>query len=186
MELRELFKNIDKLTIGDYILREIDFNDLDDIFEIFSNKKVMKYYDLYPHKVIEESKNLISNFKKNSINGNMIRFGIIEASTNKLIGTCGFHNFSKENNKAEIGYDLNINYWNRGIMTKIINRLVEIGINDLNLNRIEAFVETENINSRKLLLSCKFTEEGLLRDYEKCKERFIDLYIYGIIKKDLI
>lgn len=185
MDLNEIYKKNNELLIGNYYLRKINYDDINDIYNIFSDKEVMKYYDLYPHKTLEESKSLITNFIDNCNLGTMIRFGIIEVSTNRLIGTCGFHNFSKTNNKAEIGYDLNRDYWNKGIMTQVINKLVSIGMRELQLNRIEAFVEPENIGSRNVLKKCKFTEEGLLRQYEMCKGRYIDLYIYSILKYDL-
>lgn len=51
----------------------------------------------------------------------------------------------------------------------------EYGFDTLELNRIEAFVEPENVG---------FQAEGLLKDNYYWKNRFVDNVIYALIKKD--
>jgi RimJ/RimL family protein N-acetyltransferase len=46
------------------------------------------------------------------------RWGISLKSSGQLVGTCGFHKWNKHDLHAEIGYDLNPEFWGQGIMTK--------------------------------------------------------------------
>lgn len=52
------------------------------------------------------------------------------------------------------------------------------------LNRIEAFVEPENVGSRKVLEKIGFREEGILKENYYWKNRFVDKAIYAFLKKD--
>ncbi|SEK25191.1 GNAT family N-acetyltransferase [Paenibacillus sp. OK003] len=62
-----------------------------------------------------------------------------------------------------IGYKLTPEYWHQGIMTEVVEKVIEYGFNNLGLNRIEAFVEPENVGSRKVLEKIGFREEGILK-----------------------
>lgn len=55
---------------------------------------------------------------------------------------------------------------------------------ELNLNRIEALVLPENAASQHLLDRLGFQQEGLLRQYEKTRGQFDDLYMYSLLKAE--
>ena len=76
-----------------------------------------------------------------------------------FLGTIGYNNFS-EKHRANLGYDLQSIYSNKGYMTEAIEAVVEFGFNNLNVNRIEAEVMIGNIQSEKLLLKLGFHNEG--------------------------
>jgi RimJ/RimL family protein N-acetyltransferase len=67
--------------------------------------------------------------------------------------------------RAELGYVLAKKYWGQGIATKAISLMLEIGFRDLGVQRIEAFVDPDNIGSVRVLEKSGFTKEGLLQKY---------------------
>lgn len=50
-----------------------------------------------------------------------------------MIGTAGFNNISKQHLRGEISYDLNPEYWGRGIMTNTIFKIIEFAFKEMEL-----------------------------------------------------
>ncbi|ADL53496.1 GNAT family N-acetyltransferase [Clostridium cellulovorans] len=184
MNLVTVFNEMKCIETDNLILREITLNDVDDIFNIFSDKDVMKFYDVFPHNSKEESISLINKFIAGFKNKKMIRWGICLKNSSEIIGTCGFHSISTNNLKVEIGYELRKSEWNKRYMSEAINGLIKFAFEVFEVNRIEAFVEKENISSHGLLVKCGFQKEGVLREYEVCRGQLIDLIIFSMLNKD--
>jgi [ribosomal protein S5]-alanine N-acetyltransferase len=166
------------------ILRQLRLEDSIDLYNYFSKDEVTEYYDLESFTEQKQAEDLIKNWneKFNKLVG--IRWGITLKTEDRIIGTCGFHNWSKEHFKAEIGYELTPEYWQQGIMTEVLRSVIKYGFEDLGLNRVEALIDTDNISSRKLLEKLGFSEEGLLKEYFFEKKRFVDAVIFSVLKKE--
>lgn len=133
---------------------------------------------------IEQAEELIDRWNQKFERNQGIRWGITLRSESRVIGTCGFHGWMKNHYKAEIGYELTPEYWRQGYMTEVIQKIIEFGFNNLGLNRIEAFVEPENVGSRKVLEKIGLSEEGTLKEHFYWRNRFVETVIYAILKKD--
>lgn len=166
------------------ILRKTKISDKDDIFEIFSDEEVLKYYDMLPMKNLKESEELIKNHKKWYEEKAGIRWAIELKSSGKVVGTCGFHNFDDEFMRAETGYELNKNYWRQGIMYEALSKIVDFAFNNLNLNRLEAVVDDVNEASKKFLLKLGYKYEGCLRKRFYFRKKFIDEHYFGYLKDE--
>lgn len=167
-----------------FILRQIKQDDSQEIFQYFSMDEVTKFYDLESFTNIEQAEELICRWNQRFENNQGIRWGITLRSEDCVIGTCGFHGWAKNHCKIEIGYELTPEYWRQGIMTEVIPKIIEFGFNNLGLNRIEAFVEPENMGSRKVLEKVGFTEEGILKEHFYWRNRFVDNVLYALLKKE--
>lgn len=75
-------------------------------------------------------------------------------------------------------------FWGKGYAPEAILSLMDYAFSTLEFNRIEAKVESENINSIKVLQKLNFTFEGTMRKCEKSNEKFIDLSIYSKLITD--
>lgn len=166
------------------ILSPLKDSDAQDIFEIFSDKKVMQFYDLLPFETLERAKEQVQFFTNGYAQKQMIRWGIRFKENSKLIGTCGFFAFNEDAEKAELGYELNSSYQGKGIMTEAISEALVFLFRQTTVNRVEAYVEPENIPSQKLLEKLGFTKEGTLRQYERCRGELIDICVFGLLRKE--
>jgi [ribosomal protein S5]-alanine N-acetyltransferase len=167
-----------------FVLRQIKQDDSKEIFQYFSKDEVTKFYDLESFTNIEQAEELIHRWNQRFENNQGIRWGITLRSEGSVIGTCGFHGWAKNHCKIEIGYELTPEYWQQGFMTEVIPKIIEFGFNNLGLNRIEAFVEPENIGSRKVLEKVGFREEGILKEHFYWRNRFVDNVLYALLKKE--
>ncbi len=80
-----------------------------------------------------------------------IAWGITLKNDPKIIGTICLWNFSQNNKTAEVGYDLDPKYQNKGSMSETLKMIIDFGFKELKPDKIEAFTHTENENSIKLL-----------------------------------
>jgi ribosomal-protein-alanine N-acetyltransferase len=76
--------------------------------------------------------------------------------TDKLIGTICLFDFSGDNLKAEIGYELLPDFQGKGIMQEAISKVINFGIQHIGLNSIEAYTHAENQSSTRLLEKFNF------------------------------
>lgn len=83
-----------------------------------------------------------------------------------------------------LGYWIGSRYIRRGYGTAAVLAMLEHGFNGIELNRIEAACQPENIASQKLLERCGFSREGLARDYLKINGVWQDHNIFAITAGD--
>lgn len=173
------------LTTGHLRLREIQPSDAEALFDYFSRDEVTEFFDLPTFKTLDEAHNLVKMWEERYAMKDTIRWAIcLKKQPDKLIGTCGFHNFATEHFRAEIGYELHPDFWQKGLMTEAISTIIQFGFTTLQLNRIEAFIDPANLVSRKLLGKVGLISEGVLHDYFFEKERFVDGEIFALLRKN--
>ncbi|HEU4495433.1 MAG TPA: GNAT family N-acetyltransferase [Flavobacterium sp.] len=68
------------------LLRELTANDVEVIFELYSDKEAMKFRASKPFENIEEAAVMINKAAENIKNGTEYRYAIIEKTSNKLVG----------------------------------------------------------------------------------------------------
>ena len=169
-----------------FILRKIEISDAEQIYHYFSNDEVTKYYDLDTFTEMNEAIRLIENWNKRFLKKEGIRWGIATKGTNKIIGSCGYHNWMREHDKAEIGFEVAPAYWRQGVIAEVIQPILTYGFNQMELNRIEAFYDPENIASKKSLDKAGFIYEGTLRKAAFEKGRYCDAAVCSILKEEYV
>src|SRR5690606_4383510 len=99
----------------------------------------------------------------------------------ELIGTCGYHRWSRQHHKAEIGYDLSPQWQGRGYMREAVAVMLQHGFSAMGLRRVEALVAVANERSANLLRRLGFVREGLLRESSYSGGRFHDHELYALL-----
>ena len=180
------FKDFPKLETERFILRKGVVNDSKDLFELYSNENVVKYLPLKLFDSVEDAIDEINWYEKIFKEQIGLRWVIEETMTQKVIGTCGYLNYEKEHNRIEIGYDLKPDYWGQGIMQETLGKIIHFAFTSMEINKIEAKVEPENKASIRLLGKLNFCQEGVLRQHEFEKGKYVDLVLFSILKSEYI
>ncbi|WP_343101035.1 GNAT family N-acetyltransferase [Romboutsia sp. MSSM.1001216sp_RTP31141st1_G3_RTP31141_220114] len=135
------------------ILKEVCLENTKDMYEYAKEEKVVRYMTFPKHESLGNTKNLIESFFiERYKQGISYDYGITYKENNKFIGTSGFCRI--ENKVATLGYCLNPDYWNKGIMTEVVTRLIKFGFDDLKLEKIEAQFYDGNIKSGNVMKKC--------------------------------
>lgn len=178
------FKIFPRLETERLYLREITEDDVEPLFDIFSDPKVAEYDNHYPIESKIMITNIIKRWRQGYLVQEQIRWGIICKKSNSLIGTCFLGEFRFPSKGCEIGYQLVQREWNKGYITEALQRVISFGFEKLKLNRIEAVITPGNDASIQVLKRIGFTEEGLLRERNFFKGKFQDGIMMAMLKRD--
>lgn len=85
---------------------------------------------------------------------------------------------------AHLGYWVGAAHVRRGYATAAVQALAAHAFGTIDLNRLAAACQPENIASQKLLERCGFTREGLARDYLMINGQWRDHFIYALTARD--
>lgn len=143
-------------------MRELNLDDIEAVYRHFSIAEVTRFMDIDVCKDLDEAEEIITFH----INDSGCRYGLFSKANNELIGTCGFHCWSTEEDetKAEIGFDLAPSYWGMGYMQEAAREIIRMGFDLMKLDHIEATTEVANVQSQKLLKKIGFNQELGLKD----------------------
>ena len=138
------------------VLRTITEHDAAKILGIRSNAEINQFLHRNPPKNSYEALDFILSIKKKTINKEILFLGIASQNHPLLLGTICLWKFSKDRTTAELGYELLPAYHGKGIMSEAVQFILNYGFKNLNLKKIDAFTNKNNLNSVKLLEKSKF------------------------------
>ena len=164
-------------------LKEIQPTDIQNIHKGLSDPVVTEYYDVHfpTLEATQEQMDWYADLRKNETG---IWWSVYSRDTNTFCGAGGYNSWDKSNQKAEIGFWLLPEYWGKGIMQEVMPCIFQAGFQELDLNRIEGFVLSDNIKCKKALEKIHFKYEGTMQECEMKNGKWIDIDIYAILKKN--
>lgn len=112
------------------------------------------------------------------------QFAIVTFNDARLIGSCGIRLKSPDSREADMGYELDPEYWGKGLATEAARALLNFGFHGLGMHRISATCIAENISSIRVLERIGMRCEGRLRENEWMKDRWWDTLLYGILEDE--
>jgi ribosomal-protein-alanine N-acetyltransferase len=172
------------IETGRLTLRQVQQSDVNGIFFLRSDKKVLKYLDREPAATIEEAALWIQKINDLEKNNNAVTWAITLKPDLTLIGTICFWNITKEHYRAEIGYALNPDHQSKGIMQEAMTAVLDYGFKIMKLHSIEANVNPNNLSSIKLLERNNFIREGYFKENYFFNGKFSDSAIYSLISPE--
>ncbi len=165
-------------------LKPLKEQDVQFFYSWINDDEVIKY-SLSAFQKMESKQAIDSWFIKLLANRDDLQFGIYCKDTNQLIGYAGISNISKLNKSGE--YFIFIgdkSQWGRGISTEVTKRVLEIGFNNLELNRIMLTVSEPNIGGVKSYLKAGFKQEGILREASFRDGQFHNKIVMSVLKME--
>jgi len=118
-------------------------------------------------------------------NKTFLYFQLLEKESLRVLGWCGFHTWYKNHFRAELGYVIHDSeFHSKGLMTEAIGPIIGYGFNALNLNRIEAFVGSDNLASLGILKKQKFKNEGLLKSHYFKNGIAEDSLVFALLREE--
>lgn len=147
-------------------LRQLNLNDLDDLFELRFHDDVIKFIARKKSHDKNTIKQFILDRNADVATNKIVFWAIQQQEQSRLIGTISLWNFNDTKTVAEVGYELHPDYHNKGFMSEALEAVLEFGFTKLKLEAIEAFTDKNNTNSQLLLEKFNFkydankTDEG--------------------------
>ncbi|MEM8584761.1 MAG: GNAT family N-acetyltransferase [Bacteroidota bacterium] len=136
------------------ILRGIQENDVQGIFELDSDPEVHRYLGNRPISSIEEAESTVKYIRDQYEKDGIGRFAVLDKSTEEFIGWAGLkyeRTVRTDMDYYDLGYRLKRKFWGRGIATEAALESLKYGFQILKLQQIYAGAQVDNLGSNKVL-----------------------------------
>ncbi|MGI2328320.1 GNAT family N-acetyltransferase [Planococcus sp. YIM B11945] len=178
--------NLPVLETERLILRKLKMEDAKDMFEYASVASVSRFMPWEVHKSVEETKGFLSFILQSYEQKKKLTWAIELKSEGKMIGTIDFVNWMPKRFKAELAYVLSHHYWGNGFTAEAGKALLAYGFGDMELNKVEAPIMLDNVQSRRVLEKLGMKFEGIARQHMIIKGEFVDLAFYSLLKSEYL
>jgi [ribosomal protein S5]-alanine N-acetyltransferase len=167
-------------------LKELNPEIMNIVFTSYSDEEIVAFLGLKSENELDIEK---INFSQglSSYRSSFKAFLIVEKSSGQVIGKAGFHNWATQHSRAEVGYAIYDDAdKGKGYMTEALAAIIDFGFMHMRLNRIEAFVGTNNEPSLKLLARFGFVREGVLRSHYFKNNRMEDSVCFSLLQSEYV
>jgi len=165
-------------------LRKLVSDDAPAFFPIHSDKETLKYWSNEPVSDLSEVEKIVEQNLHWVETGTCLYWAIEELEHGKVIGSCTLFTIDDQNQRAEVGYILNREYWGRGLMSEALEAMIEYAFETMKLHRLEADTDPRNAASLALLEKFGFVKEGFFRERWWVHGQWLDSDMLGLLKSD--
>jgi [ribosomal protein S5]-alanine N-acetyltransferase len=183
-ELNRVIREHTPLMTVRLALRQLRPTDADDIFHYAHDPEVTRYTTWDAHRTVADSLMFIEQTIAAYQRGENVELAMELKETNKVIGTCGMVSVSAEHCRGELAFAMAKEHWGGGLMREALTAMLGFGYGPLQLNRIWARVDPDNMNTIRLLKRAGWQFEGTLRQDVKVRGQFRDVKLYSLLKKE--
>lgn len=177
-------KNYPELETTRLILRKPSASDIPNIVKHINNPKIADATLNIPYPYNTDHAIFWINMAHQGFaNQDKYVFVIEDRETGEVIGGIGLH-LTKRFNRAEFGYWLSESFWNKGLMSEALKRMIDFGFEDLKLNKLTAVHNTTNPASGKVMEKNRMVKEGVLKQHYKKGDTYQDVVQYGVLQSE--
>jgi [ribosomal protein S5]-alanine N-acetyltransferase len=166
------------------LLRPFAETDSEAIYALQSNARVLRYWDSPPWTDRARAQAFIAACWQMEQDGSGARFAIETLQTRAFVGWCSMFRWNPVYRSLGIGYCLGEPAWGNGYATEAVRAMLHWAYDALDLNRVEAELDTRNAASARVLEKLGFEREGLRREDCVVAGEVSDSWIYGLLRRD--
>ena len=151
------FTPFPELTTARFRLRQLMQDDANEIFALRSDDFINQYLDRPKANTLDDARNFITKVTEGIAKNESIFWVVTPRDEARFLGTICLWNISREEAKADIGYELLPENHGKGIMQDVIPEVIRYALEEMRLLSIEAELSPRNVKSVKLLEKNGFT-----------------------------
>jgi RimJ/RimL family protein N-acetyltransferase len=164
-------------------LRALESADVDDLYEIFGDPEVMRYWSRPPFASTQVARDFLAEIHEGFARRRLFQWGIVEATSSKVVGTCTLFQFDRAGFRCELGFALGRRFWGKSIARRAVAVVLRFAFDVLGVHRVEADADPRNERSLGLLERLGFQREGLLRERYCVNGEVQDAVILGLLEQ---
>lgn len=170
---------------ADIMLKQLQIENAEELFSLTdSNRAYLKQWLpwLDSTTIVDDSKNFIIHMCDEYEHKNALQMGIWYKD--QLVGSIGFHDFDHINKKTSIGYWLGKSFQGKGIIIRAVKAVLAFAFETEGMNKVQIQCGTLNTKSNAIPRKLNFRHEGILREEQWLYDRFVDMNVYSLLKKE--
>ena len=176
------FSPFPEIRTNRLLLRRVALTDAPEILFLRSDDSVLQYIDREKAKTIEEAETFIQSIIDMHEKEEALMWVIcLLEEPGKLVGTIGFWHMLKEHYRAEVGYVLHPDHWNKGIMKEAMQAVINYAFGPMQLHSIEARINPDNIASAAVLEKTGYIREAYFKEDYCFRGKFMDTAVYSLV-----
>lgn len=165
-------------------LRPFTDADADALFALHSNAHVLRYWDSPPWREPARAGRFIAACRQMADDGTGARVAIDRVDDGGFVGWCSVSRWNPDFRSAALGYCLDDAAWGRGYATEAARALLRWAFEAMDLNRVQAEVDTRNAASGRVLTKLGFVREGTLREDCIVNGEVSDSWVFGLLRRE--
>jgi RimJ/RimL family protein N-acetyltransferase len=165
-------------------LRHVGAGDAADLFTVFGDVEVMRYWSRPAFEDLSETDDYIAAIHEGFSRRSLFQWALERKADHVVIGTCTLAQLDASNRRAEVGFALGRSSWGAGLGQEAVSRLLEFAFGELGLHRIEADVDPRNTRSLSVLQRLGFVREGQLRERWLVGGQAQDSVLLGLLARE--
>lgn len=175
------------MIIGEkVILRSLNHSDLDRIVALHNNIEIKKLAMMHPFPVsIDMDKNWIDKILLDTSNKE-VYFAIEEKESKEFAGFTALTRINWINRNCYFSIVLDPRFHGKGIGKEATKLLLSYGFNQLNMNKVLLEVIVTNKPAIELYRKIGFEEECVLKQHFYSDNRYHDIFVMSIFKKEYL
>ena len=168
------------------VLRPFRLTDAKDAQTLAGHREVASTTYNIPHPYEDGmAETWISTHKDTFKQGKGVTYAMTLKKDGRLVGCISLMGLTL-GHQGELGYWIGVPYWGKGYCTEAGEALLEYGFTELDLNRIHASYFSRNPASGRVMEKLGMTYEGTRKQHILKWNKFEDLALKGILRKDWI
>lgn len=173
------------LTTDRMIIRDFTLADEEAVHDYGSDPEVVRYMPWGPN-TREETRGFLERVTATQQQHPRLAYemALVLRSTNQLIGGCGITITRSGVREAMLGYCLHRNYWGQGYMSEAARAMVGFAFEQLEVHRVYATCDPDNIGSRRVMEKIGMSFEGRLRDHQLIRGAWRDSLVHSILEHE--
>lgn len=171
------------IEFGDFRLRPLRQDDAADLFAYLQDPRVTERTS-FPEVTLALAETMVERATHRWASGEVAKWGVARCTDDRLIGTCGFNEWTPSHRRAELAYDLAREHWGARIMQRVVHAVLDWTYEHSSIDRVFAYVRVDNRRSSRLLERCGFQHEGCLRHFRVCRGEPFDFDVFGLLRAD--
>lgn len=165
-------------------LRPFRDEDEDALYALHSDAHVLRFWDSPPWGDRERARRFLGACRQMADDGTGVRTAVTRGAEGSFLGWCGVTRWNRDYRSASIGYCYGEAAWGQGFATEAARALLGWAFATLDLNRVQAEVDTRNAASARVLEKLGFVREGTLREDCIVDGEVSDSWVYGLLQRE--
>lgn len=158
--------------------------DLEGLLAVNGDPEVTRYLPYKAWSTIADAEAWFLRMENLQKDGTAIQWVIARRDTHLAIGTCLLFRYEQSSECAELGYVLGRAYWGQGWMSEALQAAIDWIFSSTPLRRLQAFVDSRNAPSARILERIGFAAEGTMRERWQVGSTLTNAHIYGLLRRD--
>ncbi len=172
------------LTDGVVSLRTFEISDAAAVAEACRDPEIPRWTFMTEGLTELQARDWIERAHDMWLRARAVRFAIVDSKSGELLGQVGIGHLNWEQQVGEVFYWIAAPARRRGVATRAVKVVTAWAFETLELARVELVVDPANEPSQRVAAAAGFTREGLLRSYQRFKDRRMDAVIFARLPGD--